>query len=331
LPFKRSTTRASTARRAAAADDVQQLPLWSSSFRYASEHKTYPFTMIGTDPSKAAVTTTVANTLTPVSLRFADTHVSAPSPVLVRQMRLTGLYSDLSFPGGKGQYGDVYMRTQFWSTLSNGTKGWHVKMATPVVAQPLSLSVPASKGGKYKLKNGQTIYLVDIEWFDTQLLSRVGAAATSELAQFLGGDVVLCGRYSARDVSSCGIGGYHSGIDAADGPHTYLYASYLDPKYYGKPSGFYKLSPFSHELAEWLTDPLVTNAVPKWTEPEVPQYGCSSLLEVGDPLVGKNVTVGPQVYQDEAYLAFFSRQRPSTSWNKRYSWFANLKTSSRGC
>jgi hypothetical protein len=175
------------------------------------------------------------------------------------------------------------------------------------------------------------VYLVDIEWFDTRLLSQVGAAATSELTQFLGGDVVLCGRYSARDVSSCGIGGYHSGIDAADGPHTYLYASYLDPKYYGKASGFYKLSPFSHELAEWLTDPLVTNAVPKWTEPGVPQYGCSSLLEVGDPLVGKNIAVGPQVYQDEAYLAFFSRQRPSTSWNKRYSWFANLKTTSRGC
>src|SRR3954470_24650838 len=44
LPFKRSTARATTARCAAAADDVQQLPLWSSSFRYASEHKTYPFT-----------------------------------------------------------------------------------------------------------------------------------------------------------------------------------------------------------------------------------------------------------------------------------------------
>src|SRR3954447_11042919 len=180
LPFKRSTARAAAPRRAAAAD-LQPLPLWSSSFRYASEHKTYPFTMIGTDPSKAAITTTVPNTLTPVSLRFADKHVSAPSPVLVRQMRLTGLYSDLSFPGGKGQYGDVYLRTQFWSALSNGTKRWHVKMATPVVAQQLSLSVPTGKGGRYKLKNGQTVYLVDIEWFDTQLLSRVGAAATSEL------------------------------------------------------------------------------------------------------------------------------------------------------
>jgi hypothetical protein len=329
LPFKRSTARAAAPRRAAAADP-QPLPLWSSSFRYASEHKTYPFTMVGTDPSKDAVTTTVASTLTPVSLKFADKHVTAPNPALVRQLRLTGLYSDQSFPGGKGQYGDVYMRTQFWSALSNGTKKWHVKLAAPAVKQQLSLAVPSNKGGKYKLKNGQTLYLVDIEWFDTQLLARVDAGATSELTQFLGGDLVLCGRYSARDVSSCGIGGYHSGIDAADGPHTYLYASYLDPKYYGTASGFYKLSPMSHELAEWLTDPLLTNLVPKWTEPSVPQYGCSSLLEVGDPLVGKNVPVAKQVYQDEAYLPYFTRQK-SASWNKRYSWFANLKKSSRGC
>src|SRR3954447_831692 len=281
LPFKRSTARAAAPRRAAAAD-LQPLPLWSSSFRYASEHRTYPFTMVGTDPSKDEVTTTLANTLTPVSLTFADKHVAAPSPVLVRQMRLTGLYSDQSFPGGRGQYGDVYLRTQFWSGLSGGTRNWHVKMAIPAVKQQLPLTVPANKGGRYKLKNGQTLYLVDVEWFDSRLLGRVDAANASELTQFLGGEVVLCGAYSPRDVSSCGIGGYHSGVDGTDGPHTYLYASYLDPKYYGTASRFYKLSPFSHERAEWLTDPLVTNAVPKWTQPEVPQYGCSSLLEVGD-------------------------------------------------
>jgi hypothetical protein len=330
LPFRHRTARATTPRRAAAAD-VELLPLWSSSFRYPSEHKTYPFTMVGTDPSKDEVTTTLANTLTPVSLTFADKHVAAPSPALVRQMRLTGLYSDQSFPGGRGQYGDVYLRTQFWSALSDGTKNWHVTMATPAVEQQLLLTVPANKGGRSRLKNGQTLYLVDVEWFDSQLLSRVDAASAAELTQFLGGEVVLCGTYSARDVSSCGIGGYHSGVDATDGPHTYLYASYLDPKYYGTASGFYKLSPFSHELAEWLTDPLVTNAVPKWTQPDVPQYGCSSLLEVGDPLIGKNVAVGTQVYQDEAYLPFFSRPKTSMSWNHRYSWFANLKRSSRAC
>jgi hypothetical protein len=203
-------------------------------------------------------------------------------------------------------------------------------MRQPTIKPVLTLKVPSTKGGKHTLKNGQTLYLVDVEWFDSKVAATVGAAKTSTLTQFIGGDVVLCGTYNPRNVSSCGIGGYHSGADAADGPHTYLYASFLNAKYFGKASGFYGLSPLSHELAEWLTDPLLGNVVPKWRAAAAPQYGCSSLLEVGDPLVGKNITVGPQIYQDEAYLPFFSRAK-STAWKARYSWFGTLKTSSRSC
>jgi hypothetical protein len=142
---------------------------------------------------------------------------------------------------------------------------------------------------------------------------------------------VLCDRYRPGNPSSCGIGGYHSGVDAADGSHTYAYASFLPSKAFGTASGFYGLAPLSHEIAEWLTDPLLTNSVPAWKEPSVPQYGCSTLLEVGDPLVGHNVAVAGSVYQDEAYLPYFSRSAPSTTWNRRYTWFGTFRTSSRGC
>ena len=327
LPFKRST--AAGPRRAAAAAPVTPLPLWSS--RFVTRGTPYTYTMVGTSPSGVATTTRITSTVNPVSLVFADKHVVRPTPALVAALHNTGLYSSKAFPGGTGQYGDVYLRTQFWKALSNGTKNWHVVMRAPTMKPQLTLTVPATKGGKHRLANGQTLYLVDVAWFDSKLAAPVGAAATSTLTQFLGGEVVLCGRYTPRDLSSCGIGGYHSGVDAADGPHTYLYASYLTPKYFGKVSGFYYLSPMSHELAEWLTDPLLDNTVPKWTAANAAQYGCSSLLEVGDPLVGKNITVGPQVYQDEAYLPFFIRLKTSTSWNKRYSWFGTLKTYSRSC
>src|SRR2546423_11989279 len=80
LPFKRRSTARATSPRRTAAADTQPLPLWSSTFRYASEHSTYPFTMVGTDPSTDEVTTTLPNTLTAASLTFADQHVAAPSP-----------------------------------------------------------------------------------------------------------------------------------------------------------------------------------------------------------------------------------------------------------
>ena len=119
--------------------------------------------------------------------------------------------------------------------------------------------------------------------------------------------------------------------DTADGIRTYSYQSYMSSKIFGARSGFYGLAPMSHELAEWLANPYLVNEVPAWTEPSNPQYGCSTELEVGDPLVGKVLSVAKQIYQDEAYLSFFARQKPSTAWRGRYSWFGNFKTYSRSC
>jgi hypothetical protein len=266
-----------------------------------------------------------------VSLRFAGNQVVAPSAALVRQLAATGLYTRQRFPGGRGQYGDVYLRTQFWSALNVGRKNWHVLLAPPARQAVLSLSVPVEKGGPVRTRTGAIVWLVDVGWFDGQLLKTVDAAEPSVLTQFLGGDVVLCGRYQPGDPGSCGIGGYHSGVDAADGAHTYAYASFLSSKVFGTRSGFYGLAPLSHEIVEWLTNPLLTNSVPAWTEPNVPQYGCSTLLEVGDPLVGHDLAVAGSVYQDEAYLPYFSRSAASTAWNRRYTWFGTFTTFSRSC
>ncbi len=333
LPFKAAPRTAGPGRssRVTARAEVTGLPTWSSSFRYASEHKTYPYTMVGTDPAKDPVTTTVATTLTGVSFHFADRHVVAPSATLVRQVAATGLYTRQPFPGGRGLFSDVYMRTQFWTALQGGRKAWHVLLEPPARQPVLALTVPASKGGHVRTKTGATVYLVDVGWFDSQVQARVDQAAAAWLTQFLGGDVVLCGRYDPADLGSCGIGGYHSGATAADGAHTYVYASFLSPKIFGTTSGFHGLAPLSHEVAEWLTNPLLTNLTPAWHEPSAPQYSCGTALEVGDPLVGRVLAVTGSVYQDEAYLPYFSRMKRSTSWNQRYTWFASLTRYSRGC
>ncbi len=80
----------------------------------------------------------------------------------------------------------------------------------------------------------------------------------------------------------------------------------------------------SHEVAEWMDDPLGGNATPAWGH--VGQVsGCQGNLEVGDPLTG---TVLPAVTMPNGYsyhlqeLAFFSwffRQSPSIGVNGWYS------------
>jgi hypothetical protein len=50
--------------------------------------------------------------------------------------------------------------------------------------------------------------------------------------------------------------------------------------------GIADIHAFSHEVAEHLDDPFVNNAVKPWLTPTAPQYGCTDVLETGDPVVG---------------------------------------------
>jgi hypothetical protein len=328
LPVKKVSSGRATARARAAAPKLQT---FTRTFRYASEHKTYSYTMVGYDPG-VTDTARIPNSITPIRFRFPGNKVQLPSPTTINSVARSGLYTSQAFPGGTGQYGDVFMRTQFWSNIRYGRRNWHVVLAAPKVNEPLRLSVPSDKGGPAKTSTGAGVWLLDINWFDSAIQSTIPKQSPTALTQFLGADVVLCGRYDPSDLSSCGIGGYHSATDdTAAGVRTYSYQSYLSSNIFGLRSGFYGLAPMSHELAEWLANPYVANEAPAWTEPSNPQYGCSSELEVGDPLVGKVLTVAKQIYQDEAYLSFFARQKPSTAWLGRYSWFGTFKTYSRGC
>jgi hypothetical protein len=282
-------------------------------------------------PTGDAKTAALANTLTPISFRFTGGTVKTPSSSVLKAVTNSGLYKPMAFPGGKGQYGDVFMRTQFWLDIRAGKRAWHVVMRAPRIKPTLKLTVPADKGGVARIASGP-VHLVDIGWFDAQVQRAIAAGSPAELTQFLGGDVVLCGRYDPADLDSCGIGGYHSAIEGADrGVRTYSYQSYLSASIFGTRSGFYGLAPMSHELAEWLANPYVTNKTPAWTEKTNPQYGCSDELEVGDPLVGKVLRVNKQAYQDEAYLSYFARQKPSRAWAGRYTWFNSFKTYSSRC
>ncbi len=78
-------------------------------------------------------------------------------------------------------------------------------------------------------------------------------------------------------------------------------------------------------------DPFITNAVPPWSVPSQPQYGCTGLLEVGDPLVGVTFTVNGYHPQDEAFFSWFARQRTSIGINGQYTYLDSFATSSPPC
>ena len=87
----------------------------------------------------------------------------------------------------------------------------------------------------------------------------------------------------------------------------------------------------SHEIAEWADDPFVNNLVEPWLTPTAPQYGCTPVLETGDPVVGIGFAIGTNTYlqgpnpngsqsadgyyhpEDEVFMPWFMRQAPNTT------------------
>jgi hypothetical protein len=124
---------------------------------------------------------------------------------------------------------------------------------------------------------------------------------------------------------------------------TYIYAAWATPGTYSgfltdytgtrsAPSptrGLADIHPLSHEVSEWLDDPFVNNAVQPWLTPTAPQYGCTNLLETGDPVVAIGFAMGTNVYdqgpnpdgtqsadgyyhpEDEVLLPWFMRLAPN--------------------
>ena len=81
----------------------------------------------------------------------------------------------------------------------------------------------------------------------------------------------------------------------------------------------------SHEVAEWLADPFGNNMVQPWAVPTAQQYGCTNVLETGDPVVGigweQPVGVNGPIYhpEDEVFKSWFARDNPSVAYAGNYT------------
>lgn len=296
---------ASTTAGSAVAAANPAIPTWTGSFTYGG--KTYPYRMVGSSPT-VATTRTVAVSITPIKLVLSDGSSFYPTGA-VTSTTGSALFHNATFKTGTTQYGDAIQRGEFWSRLNSAS---HSLLATPTVGPLVTLNVPAADGGVVYATDGQAYAAVDISWLDGQLRSRAGAAGANTLPIFLTYET-----YLYQGTGNPGIGGYHSMVANSTGQHTYAYASWVTGDAYGASSA--NLAALSHEVAEWFNDPYVNNVVPNWTVANQPQYGCSNLLEVGDPLVGQVWQIGGLNFQDETYVSWFARQKPSIGYGGLYS------------
>ena len=301
-----------------------QVPIWTNTFTFSGT--TYTYHMVGTDPALGSKTSKIPVVIVPLKFNFVDgTSLSATQTVCgdtkstLTRVKASPLLKNAAFtPGGTNvgttQYVDAFQRANFWSKVSTTSPNYHVLLA-PIQVKPVQ-TITVGAAGTTVAGPCARIGEVDINFFDTiamSLLTTLNIPANT-LPLFLS--------YNTFWTSGgCCILGYHSTDNT--GTQAYAVGAYSDPGIFSKP-GIRDIHALSHEIGEWMDDPLIpsTNIVPAWGH--VGQVsGCQNNLEVGDPVTGSafNVTLNGFTYhpEDLVFFPWFARISPSTSVNGWYT------------
>jgi hypothetical protein len=321
--------------------DARTVDHWSSSFTDPTNGVTYPFTMAGHAPSTNSSSTTPTD-LYPVRVEFAaQGGFALDGTNRVAAVQASPIFQDNDYsyvngssggpgvlsPGNVGQLEDVTMRSQFNKVQSS----YHVLLGQPVVHPTVTIQVPASKGSAFVTQTGTgVIYgLVDTGWFSSKVQEILGKtqADPTHLPIVLTDNVML---FDAKTGSCCTIG-YHGASSSANGNgkqpvQTYIFAAYSARGVSASKPYIADIHGLSHEVAEWGDDPFLNNWVNPWLTPTGLQYGCTPILETGDPVVGVGFNLGGNTFdawnpnadgtwhpEDEALLPWFARTSPNTT------------------
>ena len=344
--------------------DANTVEHWGGSFTDPTNGQSYSFTMVGKAPSTNASSTTPTDII-PVKVVFdANNGYSLDGTGKVAAVEASPIFQNNNYSkvagytvdngdgydrasgksgslsqGNSGQLEDATMRSQFNKVGS----GYHVLLGEPTIHPTVTLDVPQDKGSAYVSRRGIVYGLVDSYWFSTQMMNIIGANQidASHLPIVLTDNVML---YNAKTGGDCCTIGYHGaaipigvGAGSTNGNgkqqvQTFVFSAYSTPGLFGGTDYIADIHALSHEVAEWGDDPFVNNWVDPWLTPTAPQYGCTPILETGDPVVGIGFNLAGNGFkadplidgsankwddgtwhpEDEVFLPWFARTSPNT-------------------
>ena len=333
---------------------ARTIPYFTYTATDPSNGATYTLEIVGTDPA-LRTTTTVPVVIIPLRLNFANGGVldatARAAAVANSPLFVNAAYTAQMAGGAVGQYGDVIMQAEANAIGS----GYHVLLGPPTILPTEVINVPQNHGTAFVtsqvFNNDGVVYgLIDGNWFRAQLDNFMNALHIPPeiLPIFLSDNGLV---YQNNSYSQCCGVGFHATGSFGGGSvdsngnanvNTHIYAAYLEPGTFTVPrrvpiDGLQDILPLSHELSEWMNDPFALNAVTPWSTPTAPQYGCSSLLETGDPLVGvwfplsgnpdpSPLAGGVWHPQDSVFPQWFLRQSPSSAYDGHYTFMGTNNT-----
>jgi hypothetical protein len=324
---------------------MQTVTHWHSSFVDGLNSQTYGFNMVGANPSSDTPTTVNAEII-PLTFTFdADGGAGFAGDTAANWASQSPIFVPTALPSENAQYLDAVMRSEFNQIGSN----YHVNLADTGSLPTQTVEVPQSQGGLFQLLDGTVIGLVNYDWFLGQLQSilKSNQIDPTTLPIVISDNTFLY----IKSLSNCCVIGFHgaSHVPGKGGASThgngdqavltYAWASWIASSDIFGP-GLTDVAALSHEISEWGHDPFVDNFVNPWEVTGEPQYGCSNVLETGDPLVGfdfgagttnPDPITGPQWHlQDEAFLWWFARNTSQAS-NGLYSYLGTFTTQAGTC
>ena len=344
------------------------IPHWFGQTTDPHDGITYGYSMVGADPS-CNCSTTIQADITPLivnvgGLTFDGTSV-VQATLASPQFELNDYGSTpaatsgaANVPRGAGgvlsqgdagnqlQLEDATMRAQFNQT---GASNYHV-ILHPNVMPAVTINVPANQGTLLQSGRGVIFADINISWWAAQIQNLESTADPTHLPIYLTDSVLL---HIGPDPLNCCVIGFHGtkatgnrlGNGKSNGNtkmQTFAWASWVRPGIYARPNGgtdwaLQDIHALSHEIAEWGDDPFVDNLVEPWLTPTAPQYGCTNILETGDPVVAIGFSMGTNAYdqtpnpwtsptnhtpsvsydgtyhpEDEVFLPWYMRTSPNT-------------------
>jgi hypothetical protein len=252
---------------------------------------------------------------------------------------------DISVGGvdqGHTQYIDAFQRAEFQKLLNNNAFGgnnddgqneYHTFLNPILTLAPIVITVPANLGITLppQFQACGPFGIVDIDFFDAYLDNNVLPALQPQVNAgnfpiFMLYNTVLAFTPITDLANNCCVLGYHG--NTANTPiQAYSPSDFDTTGLFGSTQG--DSNTLSHEVGEFINDPLGNNPTPAWGGVgQVPPGVCQNNLEVGDPLSGTNFSdIGGRngfTYHLQE-LAFFSWFYSSHSTGI-HGWFSDNDT-----
>jgi hypothetical protein len=317
---------------------IRTVPMWNYTITSPVDGNTYSGAMVGGSPYFNGLRNTkIPVVLVPLIIKMPDGSNFDPTaadpcgsttPIAAVQgspVLQPTAYSMNGVNVGTGQYLDAFQRASFFATnVSTTGDSYHTTLAPVTTLAAQTITIPANEGASYSLGGCGKLGVMDFGTFDNIIVNTVMPGLASQgvtpstFPMFILHNVVMGDPGDSASQNCCVIG-YHGAVGFP--PQTY---SPVDYDTTGLFRGSTDVAAMSHEVGEWMDDPLGSNPTPSWGHTGQ-VTGCQNNLEVGDPLSGtlfpaikmaNGLTYHPQ---ELAMFSWFFRQNPSIGAGGKYS------------